>query len=231
MKKIQIPSEVAYFISIITMSFSVAMVSAADLGLSMVVAPAYIVSQALGFLTFGQSEYVVQALLLIAFCLIVKRFRPLYLVSFGTCLIYGAMLDFWRTVIPMFNPLVTAPGSMDWPIRIAFFLGGSIITAFAVALSFHSYLYPQMYDYFVKGVAAAKGIERGKVKRIYDLSSLAVAVVLTLVIFGKFVGVGVATIVTALINSPIIGWFDRLFTRRFAFPALFPKLENYFEKG
>ncbi len=231
MKKIKIPSEVAYVISIITMSFSVAMVSAADLGLSMVVAPAYIVSQALGFLTFGQSEYLVQALLLIAFCLIVKRFRPLYLVSFGTCLIYGAMLDFWRTVIPIFNPAVTVPGSMDWPIRIAFFLGGSVITAFAVAMSFHSYLYPQMYDYFVKGVAAVKGWDRGRVKRCYDLSSLAVAVVLTLVLFGRFVGVGVATLVTAIINSPMIAGFDRLFGRRFVFPALFPKLESYFEKG
>lgn len=231
MKTIKIPSEVVYFISILTMSFSVAMVSAADLGLSMVVAPAYIVSQALGFLSFGQSEYLVQALLLVAFCLIVKRFRPLYLVSFGTCLIYGAMLDFWRLAIPMFNPLVTAPGSMGWPLRIAFFVIGSVITAFAVALSFHSYLYPQMYDFFVKGLAAAKGLDRGKVKRFYDLSSLAVAVALTLLVFGRFVGVGVATLVTALINSPIIGWFDRWFVRRFEFPALFPKLESYFEKG
>lgn len=231
MKTIKIPSEIAYLLSIITMSFSVAMVSAADLGLSMVVAPAYIVSQALGFLTFGQSEYLVQAILLVAFCLIVKRVRALYLVSFGTCLIYGAMLDFWRAVIPLFNPAVTVPGSMDWPIRIAFFLGGSVITAFAVALSFHSYLYPQMYDYFVKGVAAAKGWDRGRVKRIYDLSSLAVAVVLTLAIFGRFVGVGVATLVTALINSPMIAGFDRLFARRFEFPAWFPKLQSYFEKG
>ncbi len=231
MKAIKIPSEIAYLISIISMSFSVAMVSAADLGLSMIVAPAYIVSQALGFLSFGQSEYLVQAVLLIVFCLIVKRFRPLYLVSFGTCLFYGVMLDVWRTVIPMFNPLVTVPGSMDWPIRIAFFLGGSVITAFAVAMSFHSYLYPQMYDYFVKGVAAAKGWDRGRVKVIYDLSSLAVAVVLTLAIFGRFVGVGVATLVTAVINSPMIAGFDRLFARRFEFPALFPKWQEYFEKG
>lgn len=231
MKTIKIPSEIAYIISIITMSFSVAMASAADLGLSMVVAPAYIISQALGFLTFGQSEYVVQGLLFLAFCLIIKRFRPVYLVSFGTCLIYGVMLDFWRTVIPMFNPAITMPGSMEWPVRIGFFVISSVITAFSVAMSFHSYLYPQMYDFFVKGLAAAKGWERGRVKRIYDLSSLAVAVVLTLLIFGRFVGVGVATIVTALINSPIIAGFDRWFVRRFEFPALFPKWQEYFEKG
>lgn len=229
MKKIKIPGELAYLISIITMSFSVAMVSAGDLGLSMIVAPAYIISQALGVITFGQSEYLVQAVLLVIFCLIVRRFRPLYLVSFGTCLIYGAMLDFWRAVIPVFNPNVVAPGSMDWPIRIAFFLGGAIITGFAVALSFHAYLYPQMYDYFVKGVAAALGKDRIRVKTVFDLSCLALALVLTFVLFGRMVGVGVATFVTAIINGPIIGFFDRLFTRRFEFPALFPRLQKHFE--
>lgn len=229
MKKIKIPGELAYLISIITMSFSVAMVSAADLGLSMIVAPAYIISQALGVITFGQSEYLVQAVLLVIFCLIVRKFRPLYLVSFGTCLIYGAMLDLWRVIIPMFNPAVTAPGSMDWPIRIAFFLGGAVITGFSVALSFHAYLYPQMYDYFVKGVSAALHKDRGKVKIIFDLSCLALALVLTFVLFGKMVGVGVATFITAAINGPIISLFDRLFDRNFDFPALFPKLEKYFE--
>ena len=229
MKKVKIYGEMAYFLSIIIMSFSVAMVSAADLGLSMIVAPAYIISQALGVVTFGQSEYLVQALLLVLFCLIVKKFRPLYLVSFGTCLIYGAMLDLWRTIIPMFNPVITAPGSMDWPIRIAFFLGGAVMTAFSVALSFHAYLYPQMYDYFVKGVAAARHTDRGKVKIIFDLSCLALALVLTFVLFGRLVGVGVATFITAAINGPIINLFDRLFTNRFTFPALFPKLEKYFE--
>ena len=229
MKKIKIYGEIAYFLSIIMMSFSVAMVSAADLGLSMVVAPAYIVSQALGLITFGQSEYLVQALLLVLFCLIVKKFRPLYLVSFGTCLIYGAMLDLWRVIIPMFNPAITAPGSMDWPIRIAFFLGGAVITAFSVALSFHAYLYPQMYDYFVKGVSAALNKDRGKIKTVFDMSCLAVALVLTFAIFGRLVGVGVATFITAAINGPIIHLFDRLLTERFSFPALFPKLEKHFE--
>ena len=74
MKKITLYSELAYVFAILILSFSVAMVSAADLGLSIIVAPAYILSQKLGFLTFGQSEYVVQAILFIVFCILLKRF-------------------------------------------------------------------------------------------------------------------------------------------------------------
>ena len=67
-KKLTIHSELVYVLSIIILSFSVAMVSAADFGLSMIVSPAYILSQKLEFLTFGQSEYVVQAFMFIIFC-------------------------------------------------------------------------------------------------------------------------------------------------------------------
>ena len=49
MKKIKIYSEIIYLLSIIIISFSVAMLSAVDFGISMIVAPAYILSEKLGF--------------------------------------------------------------------------------------------------------------------------------------------------------------------------------------
>lgn len=229
MKKITIPNELAYLISIIAMSFAVAMVSAADLGLSMIVAPAYILSQALGVVTFGQSEYIVQALLLVVFCILVRRVRLTYLVSFATCLIYGAFLDLWRQIIPLFNPAITPPGSMGWPLRIALFTVGSLITAFGVALSFRPYLYAQMYDFFVKGVSAYRKVDRTRIKMIFDFSFLALALIMTLVLFGKFVGIGVATVILALVNGPVIGLFDRLLGKYVVFPSLFPKWERYFD--
>ena len=47
--------------------------------------------------------------------------KPVYFSAFITCLIYGAILDFWRSVIPLFNPEITAPGSMSMPLRIFLF--------------------------------------------------------------------------------------------------------------
>lgn len=51
----------------IVLSFATAMLAAADLGMSMVVAPAYIVSLKVKALTFGQAEYIVQGMLFILF--------------------------------------------------------------------------------------------------------------------------------------------------------------------
>ena len=229
MKKITLHSEIVYAFAILVLSFSVAMVSASDLGLSMIVAPAYILSQKLEFLTFGQCEYVVQAILFILFCILLKKVKLVYFVSFLNCVVYGAVLDLWRSVIPMFNPAITEPGSMSMPIRIAFFVGSALITAFSIALFFRVYLYPQVYDFFVKGITEHFKLNQTKFKTAFDLSCLAVSVIMTLVFFKGFVGIGVGTIILAVVNGSLIGGFGKLIDRFFEIKPLFPKLAKKFE--
>lgn len=228
-KKITFYSEFAYVFAILILSFSVAMVSAADLGMSMIVAPAYILSQKVEFLTFGQSEYVIQAILFIIFCILMKKVKLVYFTSFLNCIVYGAVLDMWRNIIPMFNPEVTEPGSMSMPIRIIFFVVSGLITAFSIALFFRIYLYPQVYDFFVKGITEHFKIDQTKFKTGFDLSCLAISVIMTLVLFKEFVGIGIGTIILALVNGSIIGAFGKLLDKFFEIKPLFPKFAEKFE--
>ena len=228
-KKITLHSELVYVLSIIILSFSVAMVSAADFGLSMIVAPAFILSQKLEFLTFGQSEYVVQAIMFIIFCILMKRVKLIYFSSFVTCLIYGAALDFWRTVIPIFNPSITEPGSMSMSLRITFFAVGLLITALAIAMCFRTYIYPQVYDFFVKGITDRFSLDITKFKIGFDMSFLALSVIMTFVFFRGFVGIGVGTIITTLVNGFLIGNCGKLLDKFFDIKPLFPKLAKKFD--
>ena len=183
MKKIKFSAEICYLCAIIVLAFSVAMLTAADFGISMIVAPAYLLSLKTGFLTFGQAEYVIQAGLFIVLCLVLRKFKFVYAISFVTCLIYGAVLDLWR-LIPFFNPSVTAPGSMNMPLRIFMFVAGVLLTAFSIALFFKTYLYPQVYDFFVKAVSTKYGIKISIFKTIFDLTCLAVSLIMTFCFFG-----------------------------------------------
>ena len=228
-KKITLYSEFVYVFAILILSFSVAMVSAADLGMSMIVAPAYILSQKLGFLTFGQSEYVIQALLFIIFCILMKKVKLVYFTSFLNCVIYGAVLDLWRIVIPIFNPDITTPGSMAIPIRVTFFVVSGLITAFSIALFFRVYLYPQVYDFFVKGITEHFKLNQTKFKTVFDLSCLAVSVIMTLVFFKGFVGIGVGTLILALVNGSLIGSFGKIIDKYFEIKPLFPDFAKKFE--
>ena len=111
MKKINLSSEISYIVALILLSFAVAMVSATNFGVSMIVAPAFILSQKIGALTFGQCEYIIQGILFVLFCILMKKIKLAYFCSFLTGVIYGFMLDFWRTIVPHFNPSLTVPGS------------------------------------------------------------------------------------------------------------------------
>ena len=228
MKKIRISSEVAYFAAIALLSLAVAILTAANLGISMIVAPAYLLSLKTGVLTFGQAEYVIQAGLFIVLCIILKKFKFAYLFSFVTCLIYGIALDLWRK-IPCFNPTVTEPGSMDLWLRIAMFVVGVILTAFSVALFFKTYIYPQVYDFFVKAVSDKYGIKLSVLKTIVDLTCLTSSVIMTFAFFGEIKGIGWGTLVMALLNGAIIGFFSKLLDRTFDFQPTCRKLAVAFD--
>ena len=228
-KKIVIHSEPIYILGLIILSFAVSMVAAANFGVSMIVAPAYIISRKFTFLTFGQAEYVVQSVMFIIFCIAMKKVKLVYFSSYVTCLIYGLILDTWRNIIPIFNPQIVAPGSMAMPVRIIFFAVGMLLTTFSVSLFFNTYLYPQVYDFFVKGLTDKYGFSRTKFKTGFDFSCLTIACILTLVFFKKFVGVGVGTIIMTLLNGTVIGLFNKLLNKYFVVVPLMPELAKKFD--
>ncbi len=227
-KKIILPSELVYVLSIVIIAFAVSILTTANFGISMIVAPAYILSEKISFLTFGQSEYVIQAIIFIILCIIVRKIKPIFFVSFLTCLIYGLVLDLVR-LIPIFNPTVCPPESLDLWVRIVFFVVGMVLTSIAVALSFKTYIYPQVYDFFVKEVPKRLKIKFSLFKTIFDISMLLVGTILTLILFKGFVGISWGTLIMAVVNGSIIGFFSKTYDKYFISKPLLPKFARLFE--
>lgn len=210
MKKLRVSNEVIYILAVCILSFATAMLAAADFGMSMVVAPAYIVSLKVEALTFGQAEYIVQGIWFVLFCVIMKRVRPMYFFSFLSGFIYGLVLDFWRALIPHFNPGKFPPGTLPGEIRLIYFAVGFLLNSLGVALYFKTYFYPQVYEFFVKGVSRRFGIELSKFKIGFDVSCLVIALILSFLMFGKVMGVGPGTVVLACLNGVLIGWYGKM---------------------
>ena len=72
-------TEAAYILGIITLAFGTALIESADFGMSMVVAPAYLVylkiTLYLPWFTFGMAEYTLQALLIIVLMVIMHGYN------------------------------------------------------------------------------------------------------------------------------------------------------------
>lgn len=227
--KLRLHSEIVYFFALLLLSFSVALIAAADLGVSMVVAPAYIISLRFPVLTFGQAEYIVQGLLFIVFCIVMKKVKLVYFSSFISCLIYGAMLDLWRAVVPVLNPEITEPGSMLLWVRIVFLVVGMVLTAVSISLCYRTYLYPQVYDFFVKGMYTKLGSDPTRTKMIFDASCLLTAIVLTLVLFRGIRGIGIATVIMTLCNGLLIGLSGKVVDRFFMIRPIWPSFAKKFD--
>lgn len=217
-------AELAYVFATVLIAFGVAFAAAADFGVSMVVAPAYILSLKVQALSFGQAEYVMQAFVFVALCVIVHKFNPVYLFSFVSCLIYGWVLDLIRATIGFLNPSVCPPGTLPMAVRIILFVISILGTALSIALYIRSYIPCQVYDLFPKEVSIYKNVPFGKFKSGYDIVSLLVACVMTLIFFGKFRGIGIGTIIITLVNGSIIEFIGKWLDRHYTFTPIFPKL-------
>ena len=206
--------EFAYILGIIVLALGNTFMVRADFGMSMVVAPAYIihlkVSQILPFFTFGMSGYVFQFFLLIALFIVMRKFEKRYLLSFVTAVIYGFVLDAVMSVVALFPYNGTV-----W--RVVFFVLGMLVSSTGVALLLRASFPPEAYDLFVKEVSRKFNISITKVKTIYDFSSCILGVALSLAFFDGFQGVSWGTAICALLNGWLIGTIGKLFESKFVF--------------
>ena len=205
-------SEAAYFVGLVVLAFGTALMEKADFGISMVVAPAYLlhlkISEYWPSFSFGMSEYVFQAVLLVLLSLVMGKFKKSYILSFATAFLYGTVLDIAMNTVALFPYSGTV-----W--QVVFYIVGLIVCAVGVALLLHTYFPPEAYELVVKELSAKYHAAIGKTKTIYDCCSCAFAVVLSVCFFHSFVGVKWGTIVCAMINGWLIGRISRFLEHKF----------------
>ena len=228
MKKKVFYTEMAYALGIVILALGTALMEKANFGMSMVVAPAYLlhlkIVKTLPFFSFGMAEYTLQAAILLLLGLAMRRFKMSYLFSFCTAVIYGLALDGVMMLTAGFPAEAMA-------LRVVYYLLGMLLCSIGVSLLFHTYIAPEAYELFVKEVSAKIGMDIHRFKTLYDCVSCGIGVVLSFAFFGlwHFEGVKLGTILCALINGSIIGWCTKVFEARFAFEDGL-KLRSVFEK-
>lgn len=221
--------ELAWLLGVLLCSLGVCFSARSGFGVSMVVAPAYVLhlylSPSLPWMTFGAAEYLLQGTLILLLCVAVQRFKWKYLLSFFTAVCYGFALDFWRMLF----------GTEVYPLlwqRVIACMFGALVTAFAIALYLRTYLPQQGYELVVKELTERYSLRLGRVKWLYDISSLLLAILLMLVLFGTFSTdmVGVGTLLLTVINTPLITLSGKLLDRFFVFTPAFPRFRAQFDR-
>lgn len=226
MKK-KFSTELAYVLGIVLVALGVVLMEKANFGVSMVVAPAYLLyrwlSPTWSFVTFGMAEYCLQAVLLLAMVLVLRRFRLSYLFSFVTAVVYGLVLD----GLMLLGGLL--PADALWQ-RAIYYVLGMLLCAAGVSAMFHTYISPEVYELFVKELSARFGWNINRFKTVYDCVSCLTGVALSFLAFGfgQLEGVKWGTLVCALVNGWMIGRFSAFYEAHWTFCDCLP-LRRYFE--
>ena len=202
MKKISRSSELLWLFGMIFVAFGVAICSKADLGVSMIAAPAFVIREAVSKVwqdfSVGMAEYLFQGLLLIILCIAVRHFSWRYLLAFATAVLYGYTLNFFLWLIG------DAPYDAVW-LRWVMLIVGDIVTAFGVACFFRTYMPLQVYELFVAEIASRFRLNINKVKWTFDISLLVISVVLALILFGDADTLDLSRLATSSFHSMGLG--------------------------
>lgn len=234
--KIKKSSELLWLMGIIFVALGVSICSKADLGVSMIAAPAFVVSEAIsplwsGF-SVGVTEYIIQGLLLIILCIAVRKFDWRYLLAFAVAVIYGYVLDLFLFIL---SPVAFDALWLRWVMLIV----GDIITAFGVACFFRTFMPLQVYELFVAEISSVYKFSISKTKSAFDVSLLIISITLALLLFRdisefdlkriaytSYHSLGLGTLVTTIINSPIIAFMGKILDKIFEPTPLFTGLEK-----
>ena len=240
MKPISRTNECLWLFGIILVALGVSICSKANLGVYMIAAPAFIVQEALVTLlpgiSVGVTEYIIQGLLLVLLCVTVRRFDWRFLLAFAVAVLYGYTLDLFLWIL---GDVSFDAVAVRWVMLIV----GDIITALGVACFFRTYMPLQVYELFVAELSARFGFVITKVKLCFDMALLALSLLLAFTLFGDvadfpwgrigttcFHSIGLGTLVTTLINSPIIALSGKLLDRIFDPTPFFPRLESLLKR-
>jgi len=221
--KIKRFSEASFLLGAILLGFATSMMSKAGFGLSMVVAPCYVLADKLQIVSTGTMCYLFQGALIIVTSIIMGKFRFTYLFSFLSAVIFGLAVDFFDAVI--FDHIQTPE---LWQ-RILLYAVAIPINSLSITLLLRSYFPPQAPELFVKELSRKNSWQIHKTKYVYDLTSCAVSILLSLLFFRQLRFIGVGTVICAFINAPLIGFYGRFFDKFIDFSALFPRIEKIFK--
>ena len=226
MKKAVFYTEAAYVVGLLLLAFGTALTAFGGFGMSMVVAPAYILhlklSQFFPFFSFGMAEYALQAAVLLVLSLLLRKVRAVFLLSFVTAVLYGFALDGSM----LLTALIPRGGTL-WCLTV--YAVGVLICAVGISLLFRTYLPPEAYELFMKEMAWKLRKPVPTVKTVYDCCSMVLAIGISLLLFGGIRGIGVGSVVCAFINGALIRACNKLFEQKFEFRDRFA-LRSRFEE-
>lgn len=196
----------AFVAGVVINSFGIAFITKAAMGTSPISSVPYVLS--LYFpLSLGLFSFIFNMLyIVLQFVLLGRAMKPIQLLQVAVNIVFSSAIDVSMSLLSWLNPEGIAA-------QAASLVAGCLILAFGVALEVAPGVLLVPGEGIVRALAIRTKMRFGSMKVIFDVTLMVSAVILSFVLFGRLNGIGIGTVVSAL----LVGRFVNLFNRRFGF--------------
>ena len=166
------------------------------LGTSPISSVPYVISLAFDNVSFGLATLVINMLFIVVQILLLRReFRPIQLLQIVANIIFSAAIDVSTNLLSWLDPTF-------FPVQLLCVLLGCIILAVGIAVEVAPNAVVVPGEGIVRTIARVTKVRFGTVKICFDVTLALIALVLSFLFFETLRGLGLATIICAV----LVGW-------------------------
>lgn len=193
-----------FVIGVMIISFGVALITKAGLGTSPISSIPYVLSLQFPF-TLGQFIFIINMFFILAqFILLKKDFEPIQFLQIFANVIFSVCVDIsmnllnWLTIdnfiVGLFSLLI-----------------GCCLLALGIAIEVAPDVLVIPPEGIVRVITTIVNKKFGTIKVIFDVTLVSIAVILSFLFFGKLNGLGLGTIISAIIVGHIVNFINQKF--------------------
>lgn len=183
-------------------SFAIALIAKADLGVGAISCVAYVLAEASG-LSFGTFTFIVNMLFIVGQIALLRRdFKPIQFLQVVVNIVFSSLIDVSAALMAGF--------ALDTiPLQVAGLAVGCVLLALGIAVEVAPNVLLVPGEGIVRAINAVTQKPFGSCKAAFDTSLVVIALVLSFALLGDIVGVGVGTVVSALVVGRIVNVLNR----------------------
>lgn len=196
-----------YILGIFILGLGLVLNSKTGLGVSPIISVPFACSQ-MSSLSFGRCTSIAYIVLVIIQLLVYRKITLSVLLQIPFSYLFGLLIDFYNALLPISHPSFI----------IAFFilLLAIFCTALGAFLMVNMELIVNPGDGYVNAFAKVTGKPFGNVKLITDCIMITITLVLSLSLAGHIYGLGLGTILAAMLTGTTISVLDHFLGRQLA---------------
>ena len=204
-----------FVIGIIINSFGVALITKAGLGTSPISSVSYVLSLQFPF-TLGQFTFIVNmTFIFVQFILLKKDFEPIQFFQIAVNLIFSACIDISMNLLSWLT-------INNFMVGLFALLIGCSVLALGISIEVAPDVLVVPGEGIVRAISTVVEKRFGTIKIIFDVTLVSIATILSFLFFGKLSGLGLGTIISAI----IVGYIVNLLNKKFLLISYIKTLVN-----